>query len=152
MIRKLLPWLLVLAILLAFIVFRPAQGQPAQVVTAEEVQAAYDLLYSSFQGEQLSYLDFLAQEQGQEGSGTAWGLPAAAQLSEIEGQPGAPLNYRNKLSYSLDIQQAGLYFLQLNYLPQGKVMSDFVVSLTVNGNQDYRELGSCAWINGGFTP
>lgn len=142
MIRKLLPWLLVLVLLLGFFVFRPAQGQPAPPVTPAQVQAAFRLLASSFQGEQPVYLDYLAQEGRQDGSNTAWALPTAMELAEIAGQQGHALDYRNTLSYSLDIKQAGLYCLQLHYLPLGKAMSDFVISLSVNGNQDYQELGS----------
>ncbi len=50
------------------------------------------------------------------------------------------INYNESVTYKVKTDKEGLYVLKLKYKPEGSTMSDFAVSVTVNGKQDYHEM------------
>ncbi len=50
------------------------------------------------------------------------------------------VDYNGSVTYKVNVQKAGLYVLKVNYKPAGTTMSDFAVSVSVNGRQDYHEM------------
>ena len=54
------------------------------------------------------------------------------------------LAYQGKAEYKVKVDKAGLYYLSLDYISVGSSLSDYTVSLTVNGNQDYTEMNTIA--------
>ncbi|MCR5583994.1 MAG: extracellular solute-binding protein [Lachnospiraceae bacterium] len=50
------------------------------------------------------------------------------------------IDYNDTLTYKVNVDKAGLYVLKVNYRPDGSTMSDFAVSVFVNGRQDYHEM------------
>ncbi len=50
------------------------------------------------------------------------------------------VDYNDTLTYRINVKKAGLYVLKLDYKPMGSTMSDFAVSVSLNGTQDYHEM------------
>ena len=55
-------------------------------------------------------------------------------------EPYVTIDYNESLTYKVNVDKAGLYVLKLDYKPDGSTMSDFAVSVFVNGRQDYHEM------------
>ncbi|MBO7402366.1 MAG: extracellular solute-binding protein [Lachnospiraceae bacterium] len=50
------------------------------------------------------------------------------------------IDYNESVFYKVNVDKAGLYVIKLKYKPTGATMSDFAVSLSINGKQDYHEM------------
>lgn len=133
-------------------------------VDAGKFQKAYDLLSTAYLSEgekaEVYYTDFIKSNteigegthQAVLNKGTAVDkyyeankdndiMPEAvtdydSQMKELE--------YQGKAEYKVKVEKAGLYYLALDYISVGSSLSDYTVSLTVNGNQDYTEMNTIA--------
>ncbi len=127
---SLLPLLLV-ALGAALYLFLRAPAVPVQAQPADKVQAAFTLLQSSLSLPEVNYLD-LAQ-----------GAPA-----KVDTQPALPLggeaalDYRGEAKYTLTAAGEGWYELYLSYRSASSGLSDYSVSVTINGAQDYAEMSA----------
>lgn len=50
------------------------------------------------------------------------------------------VNYEDKATYTVNVEADGLYYIAVDYASVFTALSDFTVSVSVNGNQDYSEL------------
>jgi hypothetical protein len=54
------------------------------------------------------------------------------------------LEYQSKAEYKVTVDKAGLYYLSLDYISVGSSLSDYTVSVTINGTQDFTEMNTIA--------
>lgn len=100
--------------------------------TDKDVQWAYDLLNQSLQNPEVMYSDYLNSVTMESGSGQVKSLP--------DGMEEKTVNYKETTSYKVYVEKEGLYYLNIDYIPQGDALSDFCISVTVNEEQAYYEM------------
>lgn len=144
MMKKLLVLLLAAVILVSLFLFGKPQGKGVQAANREDVRTAVQLLSSSLNNEQPVYLDYLAGTSEPMGTGLISALPEDGQQSDGDDRISRKLDYQQSTQYRMEVETAGLYWLRVSYRPQGSTMSDFIVSLRVNGTQQYTEMDSIA--------
>lgn len=54
------------------------------------------------------------------------------------------LGYTESAEYKVNVEKAGLYYLNIDYISVGESLSDYTVSLMVNGKQQYSEMNTIA--------
>ncbi|MBQ2642809.1 MAG: extracellular solute-binding protein [Eubacterium sp.] len=52
------------------------------------------------------------------------------------------LDYQKKAEYTVNVDADGLYYLAVDYISAGSSMSDYTVSVSVNGKQEYSEMNT----------
>lgn len=133
MLKNLLCLAVALSVLCSFA--QPLAAAAEQAVTEEQALAAYQLLRSELNSEQTAYLDYLLDAPQPPGTGSSLAWPGA------EGQT-LRMKSGGEATYRLTAERAGWYWLFLDYRPRGDTMSDFSLSLRVNGQRPYEELDS----------
>lgn len=73
------------------------------------------------------------EDHAGEGNNTTTGNAAGSGSETV-------IDYGESAAYHVNVKKAGLYTMKLKYRPAGKTMSDFSVSMQVNGKQDYHEM------------
>lgn len=109
---------------------------------AEELKKAYELLTGFLTNQSFGYLDFLEDDTLQPGKGSSASFPAEGEAQDGYDGLTAVLDYGEYTDYVIDIKEAGLYELVLDYRPTGKTLLDFNVDITVNGAHQYDEMGN----------
>lgn len=65
------------------------------------------------------------------------------------------LDYRDVAEYKVNVAKDGLYYLNLDYISVGNSLSDYTISASVNGKQQYTEMKTIAlpiiWEDAGKT-
>ena len=54
------------------------------------------------------------------------------------------LEYTEAAKYKVTVQKAGLYYLNIDYMSVGESLSDYTVSVLINGKQQYSEMNTIA--------
>ncbi|MBP5332358.1 MAG: hypothetical protein J6Y89_10960, partial [Lachnospiraceae bacterium] len=75
---------------------------------------------------------------GSAGTGTAGTTTEGNKTAA--GGTGLVIDYGETARYHVNVSKAGLYAIKLKYRPAGSTMSDFAVSMQINGKQDYHEM------------
>lgn len=101
-------------------------------VSDADVRWAYELLSGSLQNPEVMYSDYLNSTAMGDGSGGAQAKP--------EGLEETVIDYKESVSYTVNVEKEGLYYLAVDYIPKGDALSDFCVDVTVNGEQAYNEM------------
>ncbi|MDF2538663.1 MAG: transporter, substrate-binding protein [Herbinix sp.] len=118
-------------------------GKKAEYVSQvdeNEVTAAFNLLNNSLRTKTVNYTDFLADTTADFGQGDINAQPEAG--TEVENYDGLTntLDYEDTITYTVKVDNAGLYYLLLDYKPMGNSLADFVIDVKVNGAQVYEEM------------
>ncbi len=128
-------------------------------VSQSDFKAAYKLLNESYlkKGEkaEVYYSDFIAAEKKiGEGTATAQikdGVSTKDYAAKTKNAPKAitnykhdmkDLDYQDKAVYDVSVAKEGLYYLNVDYISAGESLSDYTVSVAVNGKQDYTEMNT----------
>ncbi|MBQ7635726.1 MAG: extracellular solute-binding protein [Lachnospiraceae bacterium] len=149
--KKRIFFAIILTVILAVAGIFLLTGNTAEYVEkpdGTEVSSAIRLLTEDL-GETPMYCDWY-DALGQEpeklyGEGTFTGTRTAVNKSGSADKPSvtadfAVTDYNDTVTYKINVDKTGLYVLKLSYKPEGSTMSDFAVSLTINGKQDYHEM------------
>lgn len=133
-------------------------------VDSQEFQKAYDLLSTAYldDGEEAEvyYTDFI-QKNTEIGEGTHEAVPSKGisvekfyeENKDDDSTPEAVkdydskmqnLNYQDVAEYKVTVDKEGLYYLSLDYISVGDSLSDYTVSMNVNGAQDFTEMDTIA--------
>ncbi|MCR5153623.1 MAG: extracellular solute-binding protein, partial [Lachnospiraceae bacterium] len=106
------------------------------------VVKATKLLADSLNGS-LMYSDWIKEYDGDitkyYGEGEYTSYPEKTGECSVSGK-NATLEYGQKVTYKVNVPKAGLYIMRLNYKPVSNTMSDFAVSVTINGAAPYHEM------------
>lgn len=54
------------------------------------------------------------------------------------------LDYTDVAKYKVSVEKSGLYYLNIDYMSVGESLSDYTVSATINGKQQYSEMNTIA--------
>ena len=77
-----------------------------------------------------------------------------AKVKDYNGQM-KELDYRDVAEYKVNVAKDGLYYLNLDYISVGNSLSDYTISASVNGKQQYTEMKTIAlpiiWEDAGKT-
>lgn len=133
-------------------------------VDSQKFQAAYDLLSTSYldDGEEAEvyYTDFI-EKNTEIGEGTyetvpVKGISAEKYYEENKNNDSIPevvkdydskmqcMDYKDIAEYKVIVDKEGLYYLSLDYMSVGESLSDYTISMNVNGVQDYTEMNTIA--------
>lgn len=133
-------------------------------VDSQEFQKAYDLLSTAYlnDGEtaEVYYTDFM-EANTEIGEGTyeaklSKGISVEKYYEENKDDGNTPesvkdydsqmktLDYQDVAEYKMTVDKEGLYYLTLDYISVGDSLSDYTVSMKVNGVQDYTEMNTIA--------
>lgn len=133
-------------------------------VDSQTFQEAYDLLSTAYldDGEQpeIYYVDFI-KTNAEIGEGTHKadlkdGMSVDKYYEANKDDENTPetvtdydskmkeLDYQSEAEYKVTVDKEGLYYLALDYISVGSSLSDYTVSIKVNGNQDYTEMNTIA--------
>ncbi len=108
-----------------------------------EVSSAIALLEKAL-GEEPMYSDFLDGFSGDitkyYGTGEYQARPESIDTADTIPNKELSLDYSESCVYRVSVPKAGLYTMKVSYRPTGNTMSDFAVSLQVNGVSDYHEM------------
>lgn len=134
-------------------------------VSSEELQKAYDSFseYYENKGESMEvyYTDFLKEDhvigEGEHQASLKGGVNAqkfadnnidkeknAEVYNVIAGYNSqvAKIDYDQEAEYNVTVPKEGLYYLSLDYASVGESLSNYTVSMTVNGKQDFSEMNT----------
>ena len=100
----------------------------------EDVRWAYELLSGSLNSAEIMYCDYLEYAQGKNGTGTY-----TANAGEMQ-----VVDYKESITYTVNAETEGWYYLSLEYKPVGSTLSDFAVDVQINGEQAYYEMKTIA--------
>ncbi len=98
----------------------------------EDVKWAYELLSGSLNSAEVMYCDYLAYAQEKNGTGS------------YTAEKNTTIDYKESTTYTVVAENAGWYYLSLEYKPLGTALSDFAVEIMVNGKQAYYEMKTIA--------
>ncbi|MBR5732179.1 MAG: hypothetical protein IKX80_01920, partial [Lachnospiraceae bacterium] len=112
-----------------------------------KVASAIALLTNAL-GEDAMYCDWIdglgTDSSAHYGSGSVTASPdkIAAAAENVSDVPDGfvSIDYNESVTYRVNVSQAGLYSMKLMYVPTGSTMSDFAVSMSVNGEVPYHEM------------
>ena len=112
-----------------------------------KVASAIALLTNAL-GEDAMYCDWIdglgTDPSAHYGSGSVTASPdkIAAAAENVSDVPDGfvSIDYNESVTYRVNVSQAGLYSMKLMYVPTGSTMSDFAVSMSVNGEVPYHEM------------
>lgn len=151
-IKKILIWILILAIIggSSWLLFFADHSAYVEDISAEELRWAYELLAGSLDTDSYKYTDYLLDLEADKGTGSTnaypkGGVPASElnstelTVGEYDGQAVA-LNYLETAEYHINVEKDGVYVLALDYLSGGDSYLDYILSVEVNGQQQYQEL------------
>ncbi len=105
------------------------EASPAPEQPSDSVLSAFELLAGSLSSSETSYIDCER-------------TPAPSGGAVCEPSTDKPLSYREAAEYNLTLDSAGWYALALDYRPTSSTLSDFCVSVKINGLQQYSEMSA----------
>jgi len=111
-------------------------------VDENKVEAAYNLLNQSLSKTTTSYTDFLGKELSNIGSGTFEASPTNGMARDDYEGLAVSLDYKETVEFEIDVKEAGLYNIFLDYKPMGTNLSNFSIEVFVNDSQSYDEMKS----------
>ncbi len=131
-------------------------------ISNEEFQKAYDILSKSYleKGEEAEvyYTDFIAKNtkvgKGKISAEVQGGVSADSFYEKNKDDENVPkavtkyknnmksLDYQEKAKYSVTVDKAGLYYLSVDYISVGSSLSNYTLSTTINGKQEYSEMNT----------
>jgi hypothetical protein len=118
-------------------------GKKAEYVSqadADKVTAAVNLLNNSLRTKTVTYTDFLAETTADFGQGDISAQPDAGTEEVNYDGLTKTLNYKDSATYTISVDQPGLYNLVLDYKPVGNSLADFIVDVKINDTQAYEEM------------
>ena len=144
--NKKLTMMSVFAILLigtvGFCIQSSRQTHP-KAVDEEEARKAYQLLSDSLNNKSIMYTDLL-EEGHSDGQGEGSTFPdGSVDIEDYEGS-GVSLKNKEAACYEVEVNCAGLYSIYLDYKPSLGSFSDYVISMEVNGEQQFSEMNRIA--------
>lgn len=151
-IKKILTWIVILAIIGGALwwLFFADHSAYVEDISEGELRWAYELLAGSLDTDSYKYTDYLMDLKAGNGSGSASAMPEGGvqasalnsdelTVSDYEGQAVA-LNYLETAEYVINVEKDGVYILALDYMSGGDSYLDYILSVKVNGQQQYQEL------------
>ncbi len=131
-------------------------------ISNEEFQKAYDILSKSYldKGEEAEvyYTDFIAKNtkvgKGKTSAEVQGGVSADSFYEKNKDDENVPkavtkyknnmksLDYQEKAKYNVTVDKAGLYYLSVDYISVGSSLSNYTLSTTINGKQEYSEMNT----------
>ncbi len=139
--KRIIAAVIICAAVIACMVFLFTRNNAEYVEKPDEtkVASAVSLLMNAL-GEEAMYCDWLdslgTEPANMYGSGSAAAFP-----SSPDAQDGITvIDYGQSATYRINVEKSGLYSVKLEYVPTGSTMSDFAVSMSVNGKTDYHEM------------
>lgn len=93
------------------------------------VQQAFNLLCDATDSS-IMYSDYIKYNNTDSGSG----------VYSVSLEESPVLDYEEKTVYSVTVEKDGMYNLQMMYRPNGDTLSDFGISISINGEQPYHEM------------
>ncbi len=133
-------------------------------VSKAEFEEAYNLLATSYLSDneeaEAYYIDFIKENteigEGEYTASLDQGMTVDeyyAANQDTEDFPKAvkdydsnviELPYQSVAKYTINVAKEGLYYLSLDYISVGNTMSDYTVSMSVNGEKQYTEMNTIA--------
>lgn len=119
------------------------QTEYAKMVDEKEAEAAYQLLNNSLSSKSVMYTD-LAETLREAGQDESSAYPQGG--TDGEGYEGryVSLKYNESAEYQIEAKASGVYCMYLDYKPLGNSLSDFIVSMEINGEQQFEEMNNIA--------
>ena len=132
--------ILAAAVVCGVLLFTRNNAEYVEKPDETEVASAFELL-SKAVGGSVMYCDWL-EVTGALGSSSSdsYGEGEYTCLPVNAGEAGLVIDYGETAGYHVNVSKAGLYAIKLKYRPAGSTMSDFAVSMQINGRQDYHEM------------
>ena len=165
--RKLITTLIVIAcvIVAGIILFNfVLKTEPSYVkdISKEKFNKAYDILNNAYvdQGQkpEVYYTDFIKKNNtigsGKASADVQGGVSADSFYEANKKNKDVPeavkdykgkmksLDYQEKAKYEITAEKAGLYYLSIDYISAGSSLTNYTVSMTVNGKQEYSEMST----------
>lgn len=109
-------------------------------VPQSEVDAAFELLNSSLSFETTRYQDYIADQKMIYDLEDAESSPAGGVSEDGYTDKAVNLDYQETVKYNINVSKAGMYSLGLDYHSGGSNLSDYRVSLTINGQSYFEEM------------
>lgn len=110
-----------------------------EMVSVAQKDTAYQLIKNTLDQSAVEYQDFLAEHSISYDLNDVDAFPAGG---EADGNRTALLiNYDEEAEYLVEVSQAGLYYLKLDYSIVGNSLSDYRIAVSINGRRDYDEMG-----------
>lgn len=133
-------------------------------VDSQEFKEAYELLATSYlkDGEQqeIYFTDFIKTNtevgEGSYAVDVEDGMPADKYYKAKQNDENTPeavtdydfkvkeLDYQSKADYKVTVEKEGLYYFTLDYISVGNSMSNYTISMKLNGKSDYTEMNTIA--------
>lgn len=154
----------IVAVVLLFEFVFKSEPTYIEDVSEQKLNEAIDLLSNAYLSEgespEVYYTDFIkanteigeGEYQAQPENGVSPDAYYTAN-SDNENTPEAVKDYDSNMielayqgiaNYKVNVNKEGLYYLALDYISVGSSLSDYTVSLKVNGSQDYTEMNTIA--------
>lgn len=115
-------------------IFRRDNAEYVDEADREAVKWAYELLAGSLTSADIMYCDYLDYVQELDGTGSYTAQPDSTDS----------IDYGESREYKVYAETEGWYYMQLDYRAMGSSLSDFSVSVFVNGEQAYNEMKTIA--------
>lgn len=165
--KKIITIVIALVVIVAVIcAFALTGGEATYIkdVDSQKLEEAYNLLNTSYldEGEEAEvyYTDFIKQNteagQGDYDAKLSNGISAKQYYKENKSNESVPeavgnyegqmkeLDYKDVATYKVTVSKAGLYYMNIDYISVGESLSDYTVSASVNGKQQYSEMNTIA--------
>lgn len=113
-------------------------------VSQEAVDEAYQLLFQSLSSKEIMYTDYLKYTTSDNGTGETSAEPDSGEMMEDYESKVAILDYNNSVQYEINVESKGYYYLLLDYKPMGETLSDFIINVKVNDENQYYEMKTIA--------
>lgn len=165
--KKIITGVIALVIIVAVVCVFFLRGEDATYikdVDGQKLEEAYKLLNTSYlsKGEkaEVYYTDFIKQNtktgKGKYDAELNNGINAKQYYKQNKSKSSVPknvqdykgrmkeLDYKDTATYKVNVSEAGLYYLNIDYISVGESLSDYTVSATVNGKVQYTEMNTIA--------
>lgn len=106
----------------------------------QEVIAAYNLLNDSLRSNEVRYIDFINAEHADYGTQVVQAQPDMGTKADNYEGLAVSLDYGQQAQYSIDVKEAGLYYLVLDYKPMEDTLTNFNIDIRINDAQPYVEM------------
>ena len=128
-----------------YLVFSRNHAEYVEDVSPEELRQAYELLSGSLVSSDYMYTDYLMYLDEGPGAGSHTASPRGGTAYEPDqGQPAygekaSVLRYGESVEYKVNVDQAGVYYLAVDYFSAGNSYLDYTVEVNLNGKAPYQE-------------
>ena len=165
--RKVITALIIIACVIVagiilFNFFLKTEPRYVKDISNAEFKKAYDTLSNSYlnEGEEavVYYTDFIAKNseigEGEASANVEDGISTSSFYEKNKNDENVPkavkdyskpmksLEYQDKAKYNITVDKSGLYYLTVDYISVGSSLSNYTVSMTVNGKQEYSEMNT----------